>query len=330
MLRESLLRILSELSTSREDTFSQNPLANFIRGTAADDVEEALGGASSDIKVQGSAGAGNWATVPWISVFDLTVTNTATGGYYIVYLFHPTEPVVHLSLNQGTTTLRKEYSRNARAVMRGRAQAIRFRLHDFTDRFPVQEISLGSDQTLPMDYEAAHSIGLTYTAADMPSEEKLRDDLQTLVRAYRVLTFRGGLDPSAEVSEVIEVCTASKAATLTEIRRYRHHRRIERNTLASKLVKSRLGTRCQCCDFDFEEAYGGVGKGYIEVHHLKPLSTLQEGEPVSYDIVQDFAVLCANCHRMIHRQTDPSDLAALKSTYRVSRTQKRTCDNEVD
>src|SRR5262249_52580282 len=44
--------------------------------------------------VEGSAGAGNWAAVPWISVFDPAITTSATRGYYVVYLFHVNKPVV--------------------------------------------------------------------------------------------------------------------------------------------------------------------------------------------------------------------------------------------
>jgi 5-methylcytosine-specific restriction protein A len=39
---------------------------------------------------------------------------------------------------------------------------------------------------------------------------------------------------------------------------------------------------------------------------------LNEGEAVSYEVGTDFAVLCSNCHRMIHRTSDPSNLAAFR------------------
>ncbi|GFN21937.1 HNH endonuclease [Thermanaeromonas sp. C210] len=62
------------------------------------------------------------------------------------------------------------------------------------------------------------------------------------------------------------------------------------------------GTRCLACGFDFEEAYGERGRGYIEVHHLKPVSAL--GGPAAVDPRADLTVLCANCHRMVHRRRD--------------------------
>jgi 5-methylcytosine-specific restriction protein A len=61
-------------------------------------------------------------------------------------------------------------------------------------------------------------------------------------------------------------------------------------------------TVCQVCGFDFERFYGERGAGFIEVHHLKPVSTLKK--KTSVDPKVDMAVICANCHRMIHRKRD--------------------------
>lgn len=54
---------------------------------------------------------------------------------------------------------------------------------------------------------------------------------------------------------------------------------------------------CEVCAFDFEETYGELGKAYIEVHHRTPLYVSGEVESALDDLV----LLCANCHRMIHR-----------------------------
>ena len=87
---------------------------------------------------------------------------------------------------------------------------------------------------------------------------------------------------------------------------------IERNRTAAKQAKKFHGTRCQACDLDFEERYGAIGKGFIGAHHLKPIASLEEGVAVTYDVAADFAVLCANCHRMIHRSDDPSNFNLFK------------------
>jgi len=113
------------------------------------------------------------------------------------------------------------------------------------------------------------------------------------------------------VISVTPVPHASLIFSLT-IRKYAFHRKVERNPTAARQAKKFHGLRCQACDLDFEERYGEIGKGFIEAHHLKPISTLEEGIAVTYDVAADFAVLCANCHRMIHRSDDPSNLSLFK------------------
>jgi len=63
-----------------------------------------------------------------------------------------------------------------------------------------------------------------------------------------------------------------------------------------------LGHICMGCGFNFESIYGEQGLGYIEAHHLKPLHTLPVGKAVPMNPKTDFAVLCSNCHRMVHRK----------------------------
>ena len=56
------------------------------------------------------------------------------------------------------------------------------------------------------------------------------------------------------------------------------------------------------CRFDFEKSYGERGKGFIEVHHIKPLSSSNEEMIINPET--DLVPVCANCHRMIHRRKD--------------------------
>ena len=175
-LRTALERVMSEWQAARTQAFGKHPLAAFIRGDAADDVEHALD-KPQGLTVKGSAGAGQWAAVPWIAVFDDVVTDSATRGYYVVYLFHTTEPIVHLSLNQGTTATRDEFKENTRAVLHDRATLIQRRLEDFSGKLSTTPIDLGSTSQLPADYTAGHAMGVTYSASALPSEAVLAADL---------------------------------------------------------------------------------------------------------------------------------------------------------
>ena len=76
--------------------------------------------------------------------------------------------------------------------------------------------------------------------------------------------------------------------------------RYERNPKLRETAIQIHGTKCMVCGFDFYEAYGRLGKGFIEVHHTKPLSEV--GEEVSVSVEKDLVCLCSNCHRMIHRK----------------------------
>ena len=86
------------------------------------------------------------------------------------------------------------------------------------------------------------------------------------------------------------------ACTIVTVNRY------ERNPANRAACIAAHGSRCQVCGFDFGEAYGSLGHGYIEVHHRVPVSKM--GTAYRIDPVKDLVPLCANCHAAVHR-TDP-------------------------
>jgi 5-methylcytosine-specific restriction protein A len=55
---------------------------------------------------------------------------------------------------------------------------------------------------------------------------------------------------------------------------------------------------CETCGFDFLAYYGELGRGFAECHHLVPMSDALLGRNTR---ISDLAVVCANCHRMLHR-----------------------------
>lgn len=76
--------------------------------------------------------------------------------------------------------------------------------------------------------------------------------------------------------------------------------RYERNEKARKKCIEHYGCRCFVCGFDFEKTYGELGKGFIEVHHIVPVS--QRGGEYVVDPIRDLRPLCSNCHSMVHQQ----------------------------
>jgi len=62
---------------------------------------------------------------------------------------------------------------------------------------------------------------------------------------------------------------------------------------------------CSACHFNFEDFYGDIGKGYIEIHHLKPIFSYEGGkESLLLDALKNVTPVCCNCHKMIHRKND--------------------------
>lgn len=74
----------------------------------------------------------------------------------------------------------------------------------------------------------------------------------------------------------------------------------ERNPKYRELAIKIHGLTCQICGFNFEKMYGELGRGYIEVHHKKPLFSLKD--EIIPNPETDMICVCSNCHRMLHRK----------------------------
>lgn len=84
----------------------------------------------------------------------------------------------------------------------------------------------------------------------------------------------------------------------------------ERSGRARILCIEAHGLQCIVCGFDFEAFYGELGKNYIHVHHLVPISSIKEDYEI--DPIHDLAPVCPNCHAMIHRRTPPYTIKEIK------------------
>lgn len=75
--------------------------------------------------------------------------------------------------------------------------------------------------------------------------------------------------------------------------------------------------KCEICNFSFKDVYGDLGSDFCEVHHIKPLSEASDKIETSLD---DLAIVCSNCHRMIHRITPVPDIEEFKSRFGFDNT----------
>lgn len=94
----------------------------------------------------------------------------------------------------------------------------------------------------------------------------------------------------------------------------RLHKLKERSSKVTELAKHRAKERfgklvCEVCKFDFAEYYGELGVDFIEAHHTIPVSELEENHVTR---IEEIALVCCNCHQMLHRRRPWLNINELK------------------
>lgn len=84
----------------------------------------------------------------------------------------------------------------------------------------------------------------------------------------------------------------------------------ERDSNARRKCIEHFGTQCCICKTDFEKIYGELGKGFIHVHHTKPLAEV--GKEYEVDPIVDLRPVCPNCHAMIHKRKPAFSIQEMK------------------
>jgi 5-methylcytosine-specific restriction protein A len=134
--------------------------------------------------------------------------------------------------------------------------------------------------------------------------------------ASGIMTFVDLVDANSAIGEREEF-EAPEGRLLTRVHQYR-----ERNPALVKRKKTSIFQKfgrlsCEVCGFDFLKVYGERGRNFIECHHTVPVSTLGENGQTS---LNDLALVCANCHRMIHASRPWWSIQEAKEALRYSQS----------
>jgi hypothetical protein len=101
-----------------------------------------------------------------------------------------------------------------------------------------------------------------------------------------------------------------------EPRMFFHIRRERDPALAKAKRASILATggqaTCEACGFAAHVTYPGLVGDVCEIHHRLPLA---EGTHAVVTRLEDLAVLCANCHRAIHKTKPLMTVEAFRSRF---------------
>ncbi|WP_259754019.1 HNH endonuclease [Pseudomonas sp. GCEP-101] len=143
------------------------------------------------------------------------------------------------------------------------------------------------------------------------------EKLAAVVRGIRsVVDMDDQLDHPLQGADEPEIHEAVEGKVLTRLHRVRERSRklVERKKKQALAKHGKLA--CEACEFDFQKQYGKAGTGIIDVHHVRPLHSLQPGEKTHLD---DLALLCANCHRIVHATRHWLSLEELKATLEAAK-----------
>lgn len=295
-LRELLETIALNYPTAKQEQFKQHPLANIIRKKPKETISQFLD--FDGISIVGSPGLGQWTHFPWIAVINKHQTTGPQDGIYVVYLFSEDLKRLYITLNQGVTIPIELYgTKKAISILRNRAQGIRmcFEVDGFCSDDNISIADHGNGKF----YEDGMIFYKEYNPHKLPSEQILEEDLIKITVFYNsYLKEANILTSDTEFIKEYKNNAEEGRRVLTSHYTYERDSKLV-NDFKEKCLSERRELRCEACGFSFRETYGVRGDGYIEVHHLKAVSEMGAGKTTNFD---DLALVCSNCHRMIHRQ----------------------------
>lgn len=201
---------------------------------------------------------------------------------------------------------------------------------------------LKHSQTSPEVIELSKILNQLSIHVSKPDEERFRNPNGVYMKLCNFLrldpTYEGqGLKAGSKLEEVIwaefaaspkrlnEIANSIKAHLATDNYEQAYdeddeapegrilmnaHKSRERNQkLVNKKKNSVSVKACEVCGFVFLKKYGAHGDGYIECHHTIPLHLLEPGHKTR---LKDLSLVCANCHRMLHRKTINGNLLSIQ------------------
>lgn len=282
--------------------------------------------------VVGSIGKGQYAEIPWVSVYNKKITESATKGIYIVYLYTADMKGVYLSLNQGYTYFREKFGgRQSKDEIEKMAETLR-NLVFIPENMKTYSIDLKATKPLGKGYMAGHIAGKYYDLENMPSEDTLILDLLELLEVYDEINLlirnrtpeqfydylvakRGGfIDSRSEVDSTtqtedeknkdvdIDVDDSPKDKQDPVVDGGGNVKFLRDPKEAIKALKL-AGFKCEINDAHETFIAKVSSNPYVESHHIIPISK-SALFGYSIDTIANICSLCPHCHRAIHSATD--------------------------
>jgi 5-methylcytosine-specific restriction protein A len=141
--------------------------------------------------------------------------------------------------------------------------------------------------------------------------ERLEATANAIKDNYRLVDI-----PISQDDEAEEEFAEGRLLTRLHILRERNQSLVKKKK--EHVLKETSKLLCEVCEFDFAITYGDLGVGFAECHHTKPLSTFQPNDKTK---LSDLAIVCANCHRMLHQGKELTSIEELRGVVFSLRAQ---------
>ncbi|KAF1301026.1 MrcB family domain-containing protein [Candidatus Enterococcus willemsii] len=114
-MNKLLKKVLDNYLIEKEKPLKDNNLAKVVTKDLVSSIREKV--QNDKYVIKGSVGQGQWAEIPWICIFDKTISTQTTKGIYIAILFKADMTGLYLTLNQGWTFFAETYKPLEEAVL---------------------------------------------------------------------------------------------------------------------------------------------------------------------------------------------------------------------
>ena len=182
----------------------------------------------------------------------------------------------------------------------------------------VQVVKLRLDSFLPLGEELSRAAIVAAARYERPWMPMASGNVvpQPVAEAILKLWKRPSVPSPGEESLGDPVFEALEGEPSQQIvRHWKREAALRKAKVAAALsCHGRLACEVPGCGFDFAQAYGSVGAGYAHVHHLQPLASREKPQQTR---LSDLAIVCANCHAMIHRNGGCRDMTSLLADKRA-------------
>lgn len=170
------------------------------------------------------------------------------------------------------------------------------------------------------------AIDPSYSGVGMPAHSKLdkeifeefvknRQYLSQIATTIKNIVFNPLLNNNLyQIENEDENNSAKEGQVLYKLHKYKERNRSIVKKKKDSYLKKYDKLNCEICDFDFVLIYGDIGEGFIECHHKKALSEIEEETVTKLD---DLILVCPNCHRMLHRKLGKISIEELKNIIRI-------------